>query len=275
VNETERNYKLRLFYEQVAEKYPEEMEVYTTLRGILRKEFIEMFLMDLRGKVLEIGCNRGMYLEACNKAETFGADISLNVLRWAAKHRNLRVVQADAENLTCFKAGTFDHILCSEVLEHCFQPDNVFRSIRYLLKPGGTALITTPNWKRKKPVWADTRYLEIWGIQRPFTQGYIHTAFRPEELEGMSRQSGFFVLESGTLEKDVKYAAKLPVILWKAGNIFRFLGNRWIVRNEHYFQRFSLFIYRFCKKTGLRSLLLKFIKEGVRSYVLLTPSENK
>jgi SAM-dependent methyltransferase len=46
---------------------------------------------------------------------------------------------------TKFSNNQFDLILCSEVLEHLFDPETSIRKISNILKPGGFAIITTPQ----------------------------------------------------------------------------------------------------------------------------------
>lgn len=52
-------------------------------------------------------------------------------------------VQADAHSLP-FADAVFDTIICAEVLEHVFRPDQVMREINRVLKEGGALLITVP-----------------------------------------------------------------------------------------------------------------------------------
>ena len=72
---------LRQFYEEVAEKYPEEEEVYQTLRGRLRKAFVIEKISRFNGSILDVGCNRCIYLSAYSGGERFGIDISFNILK--------------------------------------------------------------------------------------------------------------------------------------------------------------------------------------------------
>jgi SAM-dependent methyltransferase len=269
---TER-YALKNFYEEVARKYCEEEEVYATLRGILRKRFVLARITRFRGQLLDIGCNKGMYLNAYSGGPSVGVDISLSILRKARRRSDLKLVQADAENLFFFRPGSFDHILCSEVIEHCPDPHAVFQGISHVLRPGGSALITVPNWRKKKPFWAEIGLLAAYGVRSPFPEGYIHTAYRPEELARMAEKAGLRVLETGTLEKDVKYAAKIPVLIWRTGNLINRLrpSLSFLKMNDRLFQKLSLLIYRICNLTGLDNYFLKRINEGVRSYILVTP----
>lgn len=43
-----------------------------------------------------------------------------------------------------FGDGEFDSVLCTEVLEHCLNPQQVMREMARVLRPGGHALITVP-----------------------------------------------------------------------------------------------------------------------------------
>lgn len=270
---------LKEFYQQVGEKYPEEEEVYATLRGKLRREFILGRLAGLEGSLLDVGCNRGGYLESWRGGPRFGLDISLGALRQSPAALAGCLVQGDAERLDCFRPGSFDHLLCSEVLEHCLDPGAIFAGIAAVLKPGGQALLTTPNYHGRRPEYLPLGILEEYGVECGCGGHYFHTAYRPGQLEELARAAGLEAAESGTLEKEVKYAAKLPAAL--------LLFVRWINKalrsqrlgraNEAFFHTFTLACHRFCAATGLERLLLPLVKEGVRSYIVMrkpfTPRE--
>jgi SAM-dependent methyltransferase len=52
-------------------------------------------------------------------------------------------VSASAEALP-FDSESFDLVLCTEVLEHCRKPGEVFAQVARILKPGGFLFLTTP-----------------------------------------------------------------------------------------------------------------------------------
>jgi SAM-dependent methyltransferase len=52
-------------------------------------------------------------------------------------------VQADAHHLP-FSAEIFDAVICTELLEHVYKPDQVLRETFRILKKGGVLLITAP-----------------------------------------------------------------------------------------------------------------------------------
>jgi 2-polyprenyl-3-methyl-5-hydroxy-6-metoxy-1,4-benzoquinol methylase len=261
---------LKKFYESVGEHYPEEDQVYKTLRGKLRRQFVLSRLAQFNGSLLDVGCNRGMYLSAYAGGPRFGADVSRSVLRQVPDNSSLKLAVADAGHL-CFRESSFDHVLCSEVLEHCLDPWAVFAAIAHVLKPGGVALITTPNYSGKKPRWIGLGVLQTYGVKSDCHSTYYHTAYRPEELEQIAHQTGLTVIESGTLEKDVKYAAKLPAAILLLGRLVNraIRSDRFNRLNEDLFQDLSNLVYAFCRATRMNHLLLRFVKEGVRSYIVV------
>lgn len=55
----------------------------------------------------------------------------------------------DLENLT-FENSSFDIVITQDVMEHVFRPENAFREIARVLRPGGLHLFTVP-WQASKP----------------------------------------------------------------------------------------------------------------------------
>ncbi len=262
---------LQTFYEQVGEKYPEEEEVYHTLRGRLRKEFVLSFLDRMHGSLLDVGCNRGMYLELYRYGPRYGMDLSRAVLKKARRRSGIHYFVADAERLQAVGAARFDNLLCSEVLEHCLHPEAIFAGIAHVLTNGGRALITTPNYTRYRPQWISLGSLTRYEVNSDCEDGYFHTAYRPEELTALAQQAGLQVVAVGTFEKEVKYAAKLPAALlltvrWCNTLLKSKRLERW---NEELFNRFTNAVYYVARWSGLHRLLMPFIREGVRSYIWL------
>lgn len=71
--------------------------------------------------------------------------------------------QADAFHLP-FADNSFDHIICSEVLEHIHEYELVLIEIHRILKPGGTLNISVPRYWPEKICWGLSRaYHEVEG----------------------------------------------------------------------------------------------------------------
>jgi len=265
---------LKRFYEEVGKKYPEEEKVYNTLRGILRQKFVLSHLEKFQGRLLDIGCNRGAYLRKYNGGHGVGVDLSFNVLAKIPDRLHFSLVVGDAERLFCFKPNSFDSILCSEVIEHCLNAKAVFEGIHWALRTGGKTLITTPNYHKKKPHWIDLGELKYFNVHSECNDKYFHTAYRPQDLQRLAESVGFEVVEVGTLEKEVKYATKIPVVILYIGRVINRLlrSARFDRLNQEFFERLSLAIYRLSATLRVNMFLTRLINEGVRSYILIQKS---
>lgn len=267
--------ELKHFYDQVGEKYPEEEQVYQTLRGKLRRRFILAQLENAKGTFLDLGCNQGMYLQLYQNGPRFGVDLSLPVLKKARARAYASpepiFIAGDAEALHFFRPESVDFVLCSEVLEHCLNPTAIFSGIAHVLKSGGTVLLTTPNYTRKRPEWIGLGTLKNYQIHSGLGDSYYHTAYRPEELQRFAEAAGLRVQEVGTLEKEVRYAAKIPaaILLLNRGlNRLFFHSDSFARWNEALFEKLSLTIYAVARRTGIHTLLMSQISEGVRSFII-------
>lgn len=105
-------------------------------------------------KVLDVGCGRGFYETLLSieysKLHLCGID-SNNIYLKQAQKRNQRLprgnkaqfLNEDATRMK-FKNGSFDRVICTEVLEHIRQDEAVIKEIRRVLRKGGVALFTVP-----------------------------------------------------------------------------------------------------------------------------------
>ncbi|MFQ5707257.1 MAG: class I SAM-dependent methyltransferase [bacterium] len=266
------NENFRAFYHSVAARYPEESIVYQTLRGKLREKFVLGFLRRFHGRLLDLGCNTGHYLSCYQNGASFGVDIAYPALKRARENQvKAHFIQGDAQNLA-LRNGSFDAILCSEVLEHVPFPEKVFSECLRILKPGGTFLVSTPNYKRKKPTWSKVGRMRNYGIQGVKGEYYFHTAFRPEELKAMAERAGLLVHDYGTFEKEVKYATRVPVLLFYALHFLNklvFKSARVDDFNEAMLEKCSYYIYEIVSFLRLNRFFASLVREGVRSYLLV------
>lgn len=61
-------------------------------------------------------------------------------------------IVGDAHHLP-FPDATFDHVICSEVLEHIPDDVTVLRDIVRVLRPGGTLVVTVPRYGPERINW--------------------------------------------------------------------------------------------------------------------------
>jgi SAM-dependent methyltransferase len=78
-----------------------------------------------------------------------------------------------------FKDNTFDHIICSEVLEHIYDFENVINEIYRISKPGASIGISVPRWLPEKICWflSDDYHNEPGGHIRIFKYSELKRAF--------------------------------------------------------------------------------------------------
>lgn len=97
------------------------------------------------GKILDIGCARGDFLDQAARCgfETYGLELSADAAQ-VARSRGHRVANALAQEIP-FPNHSFNAIHMNHVLEHVPTPIRSLKEIRRLLKPNGLALIEVPN----------------------------------------------------------------------------------------------------------------------------------
>jgi SAM-dependent methyltransferase len=109
------------------------------------------------GPLLDVGSGVGGNLPVLTAyGATVGCEIALAAARQAAQVG--RVVVADGARLP-LATGSIGAAVCTEVLEHVDEPAAVFAEIARVLRPGGLAYVTTPNY-------ANTAGLHKWLADR-------------------------------------------------------------------------------------------------------------
>ena len=98
-----------------------------------------------KGKVVDIGCGDGAFLNAAKQLgwDTLGIELdpeAVTVVR-ASGHE---VIHGTYEACATVK-NPVDCIICSHVLEHVHDPKALLLTLSNALRPGGIALITLPN----------------------------------------------------------------------------------------------------------------------------------
>ena len=108
-------------------------------------------LEGFSGKMLEVGCGMGGLSVALMLAGKDVTALDINpdyarITELRARRHGLKakVVVGSAENLP-FKAGSFDCVVCYDVLEHVESPEKTLLEIRRVLKPGGKCTLNVVN----------------------------------------------------------------------------------------------------------------------------------
>ena len=94
-------------------------------------------------KVLDVGSSQGLLLDALKSAALAACvDLAEAYMRVAREHGH-RAVVGDAEALP-FHSGTFDVVICSDVLEHVLDVEAVVKQVVRVLKPDETLFAVVP-----------------------------------------------------------------------------------------------------------------------------------
>ena len=101
------------------------------------------------GRTLDSGCGRGMYTPLLRRRARllvgfdFSEDHVRTVRRRHGHSRGAQFLRASAEALP-FRDGSFDFLLCTEVLEHLHDDRQALAEAARVLAPGGRAVISVP-----------------------------------------------------------------------------------------------------------------------------------
>lgn len=100
-------------------------------------------------RILDIGCGSGFLAGLIRKrlsdTEIYGVDFSIEALKRCKNLNQVYCVDLEQSRIP-FKDEVFDLIICTEVLEHLFQPEHVVAEIHRLLSVDGVGIITIPNF---------------------------------------------------------------------------------------------------------------------------------
>jgi len=153
------------YYEARAPFDEEGGELYhatTLVKALFRKH------LGSTTKFLDVGCGVGngtlSVAQALVAEEIFGVDFTPSYLE-AARGKGIQTFQVDLNSSPLpFDSESFDAILCSEVIGHLVDSDNLLREIYRVLTPQGVCVLTTPNLAS----WLDRIALFFFGWQ-PFS----------------------------------------------------------------------------------------------------------
>lgn len=98
-------------------------------------------------RVLEVGCGAGNVLERVPHGGLVGIDLSDRMVRRAQRRlagRKASVLKANAERLP-FGSGSFQRLICTEVLEHVEHPEVVLNEMLRIATPDAIIVLSIPN----------------------------------------------------------------------------------------------------------------------------------
>ena len=136
-------------------------------------------------RLLEVGAGAGFFLKAAERAgwSVAGIELSTAAARFATEELGLDVTTTPAEAMTV-GTGSFDAVAMFETIEHLFDPRAVLTAAARALKPGGTIVLSTPNFDA-----ASRAMLGVdWAVLSPLEHVYY---FREDSLRALLTATGF------------------------------------------------------------------------------------
>ncbi|TDO59826.1 methyltransferase family protein [Kribbella sp. VKM Ac-2571] len=119
------------------------------------QEYLATFREDVRriaefapsGKVLEVGCGYGYFLQCALQAgyDAYGIDLSPTAVKWASERLPNRVYCGSLEEVPEIQGQQYDVIFGSHLIEHLTEPGAFLERAAGLLRPGGLLVLVTPN----------------------------------------------------------------------------------------------------------------------------------
>ena len=108
---------------------------------LFRKFFYKSIIKEFNGKVLDIGCGLGEFLELYKNS--CGIDINSYCVDYC-KEKGLNAKIGSATRIP-YKDKSFDGIFCLCVLEHLKRPELAIKEIYRVLKSGGKLILIVPT----------------------------------------------------------------------------------------------------------------------------------
>jgi SAM-dependent methyltransferase len=105
--------------------------------------YFERFHGTSQGPILEIGCSVGHHTQFGGDRK-IGIDFDIEALR-IARGKGFTVANVDVQLGLPFRDGSFTSIDCQHVIEHVESPLALMKECHRVLKPGGKAVMVTPN----------------------------------------------------------------------------------------------------------------------------------
>ena len=182
--------------------YNPEDKPYTDYPKKLIKYLIQRYQMKPGQKFLELGCGRGDFFNEFTEIglDTYAIDNNDHYKK-NLKTSNFFNIDMIKSKLP-FEENSFDIVYYKSFIEHFYYPENIFKEVLRILKPGGKFINLTPDW-------------DI--IYKSFYEDYTHrTPFTETSLKDIYLINGF---KNASVEK----FKQLPV-LWDGNFILSFFS---------------------------------------------------
>lgn len=177
-------------------------------------------------QVLDIGCGNGIISRRLGEMgfNVLGVDVSEKAIATANslnKSSNVRFEVKSAEQLVA-DGQKYEAIICSEVLEHLNQPDNLLKVLRIILAERGVLIVTVPNGQGGRELFVTKPVQSLmnnfprswrWLSKIKSVLGYKGTTVQ-SDADDLSHIQFFTVKSLGLLASE----AGFRIVKWKKSN---------------------------------------------------------
>jgi len=177
--------------------------VYRVLRHMnFRKKYFLINKFVAKGKLLDIGCGTGEFLNYFKKKkwEVMGIEPSLPTRDFAIQKYGLDV--KDETGLNKLQKDTFDIVTMWHVLEHVSGLHERIKLIHTLLKPSGYLIIALPNLNS----WDAQHYKKYWAA---FDVPRHLSHFSERTVKTLAKTHGFKFIETVPMKMDAYFISML------------------------------------------------------------------
>jgi SAM-dependent methyltransferase len=161
-----------------------------------RARAVERELRRGPGRVLDVGCGRGLLLHAFRERgwKVDGTELSESAAAFARDVLGIPVSIAPAVSLP-WPDGTFDAVTMWHVLEHLQDPGAALREAARVLQPGGVLLAGAPNFGSPEARWTRDKWfhLDVPRHLTHLTRESLHAAITSADFD--VRRISFFAPE--------------------------------------------------------------------------------
>ena len=136
-----------LFYERFADEFDSRMNQYEVGKRLRLVFDIVLGDQPLHSKrFLDAGCGTGLFSRAARErgADVTSMDVGEALLQQVAMKTDSTRVVGDLLALP-FPDRSFDIVLCTEVIEHTYEPSVAIAELARVTAAGGMLIVTTPN----------------------------------------------------------------------------------------------------------------------------------
>jgi SAM-dependent methyltransferase len=132
-------------------------------------KYLDTLTLGASQRIIDFGCGPGNFmLQLAKYGKIYGADISLDALRFCKGRREHRVLQLEEGARIPIRDNTFDFIIALDVLEHIEDDREMMREFYRIAKVGGRVILTVPSYLF---LWG--KHDELYGHKRRYTRARL------------------------------------------------------------------------------------------------------